>query len=293
MAVAAQQAEDRARLGIVMMLAAWFLFALVDTGAKWVVVAGIPAIQAAFFRYAGHFAISIAAIGRGGMDLSRFSTPYFWPLVFRSALLISATCLNFYVLRVLPLTVTSAIMFTSPIIVSLLSWPLLGERIGPWRTGAVLVGFAGVLIVIRPFGEAFHWAMILVVYNATALALYSILTRKLAGIVATETMQFYMGLLGTGVLLPFAIWAWVWPDNTLQWLVLISLGLFGWGGHQLLTGAHRFATSGTLMPYTYSFLIYLTVTSYIVFDHVPDIWTMVGAAVIIGSGLVIWKRENR
>lgn len=293
MAVAAQQAEDRARLGIVMMLAAWFLFALVDTGAKWVVVAGIPAIQAAFFRYAGHFAISIAAIGRGGMDLSRFATPYFWPLVFRSALLISATCLNFYVLRVLPLTVTSAIMFTSPIIVSLLSWPLLGERIGPWRTGAVMVGFAGVLIVIRPFGEAFHWAMLLVLYNASALALYSILTRKLAGIVATETMQFYMGLLGTVVLLPFAIWAWVWPDSTLQWLVLISLGVFGWGGHQLLTGAHRFATSGTLMPYTYSFLIYLTVTSYIVFGHVPDVWTMVGAGVIIGSGLVIWKRENR
>lgn len=293
MAVAAQQTEDRARLGIVMMLGAWFLFALVDTGAKWIVVASIPAIQAAFFRYAGHFAISIVAIGRGGMDLQRFATPYFWPLVFRSALLISATCINFYVLKVLPLTVTSAIMFSSPIIVSLLSWPLLGERIGPWRTGAVLVGFAGVLIVIRPFGEAFHWAMILVVYNASALALYSILTRKLAGTVATETMQFYMGLLGTAVLLPFAIWAWVWPESITQWLVLISLGVFGWAGHQLLTGAHRFATSGTLMPYTYSFLLYLTVSSYIVFNHVPDVWTMVGAAVIIGSGLVIWKRENR
>jgi drug/metabolite transporter (DMT)-like permease len=293
MAVAAQQTEDRARLGIVMMLGAWFLFALVDTGAKWVVVAGIPAIQAAFFRYAGHFAISIAAIGRGGMSLSRFETPYFWPLVFRSALLISATCLNFYVLKVLPLTVTSAIMFSSPIIVSILSWPLLGERIGPWRTAAVLVGFAGVLIVIRPFGEAFHWAMLLVVYNATALALYSILTRKLAGTVATETMQFYMGLLGTAVLLPFALWSWVWPENPTQWVVLLSLGVFGWAGHQLLTGAHRFATSGTLMPYTYSFLLYLTGTSYLVFGHIPDVWTMIGAAVIIGSGLVIWKRENR
>jgi drug/metabolite transporter (DMT)-like permease len=293
MAVAAQQMDDRARLGIIMMLAAWFLFALVDTGAKWIVIAGIPAIQAAFFRYAGHFAISILAIARGGMDWQRFATPHFWPLALRSGLLISATCLNFYVLRVLPLTVTSAIMFSSPIIVSLLSWPLLGERIGPWRTGAVLVGFAGVMVVIRPFGEAFQWSMLLVVYNATALALYSIFTRKLAGQVATETMQFYMGLLGTVVLLPFAVWAWNWPEDPVQWFVLVSLGVFGWAGHQLLTGAHRFATSGTLMPYTYSFLLYLTVTSFAVFGHVPDLWTMVGAGVIISSGLVIWKRETR
>lgn len=293
MAVAAQDMEDRARLGIAMMLGAWILFALVDTGAKWLVVAGIPAIQAAFFRYAGHFAISIAAIARGGADLSRFATPYFWPLAFRSALLISATCLNFYVLKVLPLTVTSAIMFTSPIIVSLLSWPLLGERIGPWRAAAVMLGFVGVLVVIRPFGAQFHWAMLLVLYNALALALYSILTRRLAGLVATETMQFYMGLLGTLVLVPFALWSWQAPETALDWLVLILLGAFGWAGHQLLTSAHRFAPSGTLMPYTYSFLLYLTVASYIVFDHVPDLWTMLGAGIIIGSGLIIWKRENR
>ncbi len=293
MAVTAGALEDRARLGIVMMLGAWFLFALVDTGAKWVVVAGIPAIQVAFFRYAGHFAISIAVIARGGADLSRFATPYFWPLALRSALLISATCLNFYVLKVLPLTVTSAIMFSSPVIVSLLSWPLLGERIGPWRSLAVGLGFAGVLVVIRPFGADFHWAMLLVLYNATALALYSILTRRLAGTVATETMQFYMGLLGTVALLPFALWSWQSPETLRDWLVLISLGVFGWGGHQLLTAAHRYAASGTLMPYTYSFLLYLTVLSYLVFDHVPDLLTMVGAAIIIASGLIIWQRESR
>lgn len=293
MAVAAHAMEDRPHLGIAMMLGAWFAFALVDTSAKWLAVLGLPAMQLAFMRYAGHFVLSIGVIFAGGTTLDRFQTDHFWPLALRSALLISATCLNFYVLRFLPLTVTSAIMFSSPILVALLSWPMLGERVGPWRIGAILVGFVGVLVVIRPFGAAFHWAMVLVLYNALALALYSILTRRLAGTVATETMQFYMGLLGTLTLLPFAVFAWQAPATGLDWALLIGLGAFGWLGHQLLTAAHRFGSAGTLMPYTYSFLLYLTALSYLVFGHVPDLWTMAGAGVIIGSGLVIWARERR
>jgi drug/metabolite transporter (DMT)-like permease len=283
---------DRARLGIVMMLAAWFCFALVDSSAKWLVTAGLPALQLAFMRYAGHFAISLGIAATNGQSLSRFRTPHLGPLLVRAALLLSATVMNFWVLSVLPLTVTSAIMFSSPILVSLLAWPLLGERVGPWRMGAILVGFAGVLVVIRPFGESFHWMMLLVPYNALAMALYSILTRKLAGSVSTEVMQFIMGATGTVALLPFALWVWQSPDSARDWLLLAALGVFGWGGHQLLTGAHRFGSASTLMPYTYSFLIYLTAISWLVFDHVPDLWTMVGAAIIVGSGLVIWKREQ-
>ena len=284
--------EDRARLGIGMMLAAWFFFALVDSGAKWLVTLGLPALQLAFMRYAGHFAISLGIAATNGQSLSRFRTPHLMPLLIRAGLLLSATVMNFWVLSVLPLTVTSAIMFSSPILVSLLSWPLLGERVGPWRMAAILAGFVGVLIVIRPFGAGFHWMMPLVLWNALALALYSILTRKLAGEVSTEVMQFVMGATGTLVLLPFALWAWQTPETALDWLVLLSLGVFGWAGHQLLTGAHRFGSAAVLMPYTYSFLLYLTVISWLVFDHVPDSATLLGAAVIVGSGLIIWQREK-
>lgn len=293
MAVAARAIEDRPQLGIVMMLAAWLLFSLVDTSAKWLVLAAYPAFQITFMRYAGHFVISLAMIARGGVSRDRFQTGHIGLVVARALLLITATMSNFVALAYLPLTVTSAIMFSSPILVCLISFLALGERVGPWRLCAILVGFLGVLIVIRPFGEAFHPAMLLSVYNALSLALYSILTRRLAGIVATDTQQFYMGAIGTFVMLPFAIWSWRAPELALEWMLLIGVGVFGWAGHQLLTNAHRYGSANTLMPYTYSFMIYLAIMGYLVFDHVPDVWTIVGAMVIILSGLIIWKREQK
>lgn len=293
MAVAAQAIEDRPQLGIVMMLGAWFLFALVDVSAKWLVLAGFAAFQLAFMRYAVHFVISLVMLAKGGLDIDRFRTSHPLQVLSRGFLLISATLGNFYALNFLPLTVVSAIMFSSPIIVCFLSMTILKEQIGPWRWGAILLGFAGVLIVIRPFGEAFHPAMFLPLYNATALALYSLMTRRLAGVVAVDTQQFYLGALGTALMLPFAIWTWAPPANLLEAALLIGLGAGGWAGHQLLTNAHRFAPANTLMPYTYSFMIYIAAFSWIVFAHVPDTWVVMGAVVIVVSGLIIWKREQR
>ncbi|MGJ8556449.1 MAG: DMT family transporter, partial [Sulfitobacter geojensis] len=156
MAVAAQSNMDLPRLGIVLMLAAWLLFSLVDTGAKWLAVAGIPAFQLAFMRYAGHFVISIGVVAKGGWSVDRFKTDHLWQVVSRAVLLVTATLSNFYALHFLPLTVASAIMFSSPVIVCFLSISVLGEKVGPWRWGAILLGFIGVLIVVRPFGTAFH-----------------------------------------------------------------------------------------------------------------------------------------
>lgn len=293
MAVAAQALEDRPQLGIVMMLGAWFLFAVVDTSAKWLVLAGFPAFQLVFMRYGIHFLISVVAIAKDGLNIDRFQTTHPWQVLSRAMLLISATMGNFYALNFLPLTVISAIMFSSPIVVCFLSMTLLKEQIGPWRWGAILLGFAGVLVVIRPFGEAFHPAMILPLYNAVAIALYSLMTRRLAGIVAVETQQFYLGALGTGLLLPFAIWTWVPPDTLLQTVLLVGLGACGWAGHQLLTNAHRFAPANRLMPYTYSFIIYIAAFSWLIFDHIPDKWVVAGALIIVLSGLIIWKREQQ
>ncbi len=291
--VAVRATEDRAQLGIAMMLAAWFFFSLIDTSVKWLVLAGLPALQLAFMRYFAHFFISTGLVLRGGADLERFRTTHLAWVIFRAYLLTASTALNFIALLYLPLTVTAAIMFTSPIITCLLGWPMLGERAGPWRIFGICMGFVGVLVVMRPFGAEFHWAMLLSLHNAVALALYSIITRKLSGVVAAETMQFYMGAFGSLALLPFAIWQWTNPANGFDWVVMILLGVWGWAGHELLTRAHLYAAANTLMPYAYSFLIFLTASSYLIWGHIPDFYTMLGAGIIIASGLLIWMRERQ
>jgi drug/metabolite transporter (DMT)-like permease len=290
--VTAKARTDQAQLGIVMMLFAYLSFAMVDTSAKYLVLLGFPVIQIAFFRYIVHLVLSLILIGKDGIAWHRFATDHVGLVLIRSALLVSATVLNFFVLRYLSLTLVSAIMFSAPIIVCALSPALLGERVGLWRWIAIFIGFCGVLVVIRPFGEGFHWAIILPVINSLTMALYSILTRRLSGFVAAETMQLYSGGMGTVLLLPFAISTWQTPEGGLNWVLLMSLGIFGWGGHELLTRAHGFAPANTLMPYTYSFMIYLTITGYLVFGDIPDQWTLIGAAIIVLSGLIIWWREN-
>ena len=135
--------------------------------------------------------------------------------------------------------------------------------------------------------------MLMIIYNAVALALYSLMTCRLSGVVAVETMQFYMGLVGTLLMLPFAIWTWTQPETIWGMLVLISLGVLGWAGHQLLTNAHRFGTANQLMPFTYSFLVFVAIWGYLLFGTVPDTSTILGAIVIMSAGLMIWGKERR
>ncbi|MFO6463066.1 DMT family transporter [Jannaschia sp. KMU-145] len=283
---------DDARRGIALMLLAYLLFSLTDTSVKWLSLAGLPALQLAFMRYATHLALSTGPMM--GRDHSGFTAPMPLALAMlgRGALLAISTVCNFIGLAYLDLTVTAAIMFSSPIIVCALSVPLLGERVGRWRWSAILMGFAGVLIVVRPWSGDFHWAALSILTAATSFALYSIVTRKLAGVAAPRTMQLYAGLVGTVTLLPAAWWLWTPPATTLDWGLMIGLGAFAWLGHHFFGIAHGYAPSSVLMPFSYSFIIYLAVAGFLVFGTVPDAQTVIGACVIAAAGLVIWWRER-
>ncbi len=279
-------------LGISLMLLAYFCFSCIDTSAKWLVLSGFSVIQVAFMRYFGHFIISLGIILKGGASLDRFGSPHLGLVVLRSLLLLSGTVANFLALKYIPLTLTSTIMFSAPLIICALSGPMLGEKVGIWRWSAVGVGFIGVLIAMRPFDESFHWAMLLSLFTTVGFALYTILTRKLSGKVASDTMQLYGGGIGSIVLLPFAIHSWHSPELMIDWVLLLLLGCFGWFGHQLMTKAHGFADASRLTPYMYVFFLYMTFWSLWIFDTFPDNWTLSGAAIIITAGLIIWFRET-
>lgn len=291
MSVTGAGKQDKALLGIGLMVAAYFVFSLIDLSAKWLAVAGISSLQLAFMRYLPHLAVSIAVVGQRGKYPLLFRRERMGEMLFRGALLMLSTSLNFLSLRYLPLTLTSTILFSAPIITCLLSGPLLGERVGPWRWCAILLGFFGILIAIRPFDADFHIAALLSLGAATSFAFYSIMTRRLAGEMDVDIMQFHTGFVGVVALLPFAVTQWTTPGTMFDMMVMICLGVLGWGGHQLLTSAHRFAESNLLMPFGYSFILFLTLWSFLVFGNLPDQMTITGAVIIVISGLIIWARE--
>jgi len=289
----ARAREDAPGKGIALMLLAYLLFSMTDTSVKWLSLAGLPALQLAFMRFATHFALSTGPML--GRDHSGWTAPRSQALLMllRGALLAVSTVTNFIALRYLDLTMSASIMFSSPIIVSALSVPLLGETVGKWRWSAILLGFVGVLLVVRPWSAEFHWAALLSLTAATALALFSILTRQLAGQAAPRTMQLYGGLVGTVVLAPIAFFIWESPGSALDWTLMIGVGVTAWAGHHFFSQAHSYAPASVLMPFSYSFLIYLAISGYLVFGTVPDRQTLLGACVIAAAGLVIWWRERR
>lgn len=275
--------------GIVMMLVANLLFSVVDTSTKWLIAGGLVAIQMAFMRYAIHFAITLVDSGARLRGRRAISTRTRALIVLRAFCLISGTSVNFIALGHLPLSVSSAILYLSPVFICLFARPILGEIISVHHWIGIGFGFLGVLLILVPWGEPFNWYAVLMLYPAGVFALYQVLTRKLSGAVPPSTLQFYTGLLGTVVLLPFAYFAWVTPTSPLQWGLLLSIGAFAWLGHEILTRAHAFSKASTLAPFGYSFVIYLSIAGMLVFNEVPQVNVVIGALVIISSGLYVWR----
>ncbi|MEM8790428.1 MAG: DMT family transporter [Pseudomonadota bacterium] len=283
--------EDRRLVAIALMIGAFFCFMGIDTCAKWLVTRGMPVTEAVFVRYLGHFLLVLAISGPAlGMSLARSKAPAI--TIARAFALMISTAFNFAALQYLPLSLTMSIFFAAPLIVCALSIPVLGETVGWRRWAAIGVGFAGVLIVVRPGLGDVHWAAIFSIGAVTCASIYFVLTRKAAGRDTTEVQQFYAAGLATLCLAPFAAPVWQWPVG-IDWLAFVLIGLFGWLGHQLLIIGHRFAPASVLAPFVYLQLIFMVASGWIFFADIPDIWVMIGAAVVMASGLYIWLRERQ
>ena len=284
--------ESRANLGIMLVLASQLVLLLLDISAKWLSIEGMPTSEIVFVRYGMHvFLLLLLFLPVTGLRLFVSNN---WKLeILRGVCLLGTTGLNFLAMRYLPLTVTSALMFTSPLMVCALSGPLLGDKVGWRRWLAICVGFAGILIIVRPGSEAFQPAAFLSLGCAVFLALFSILTRKLAGVDTAQTQQFYAGATPIVLLLPVAFNDWVWPSMPVSWVAFFIMGAAGLAGHFLNSVAHRFATPATLAPFSYLSLIYLALASWLIFNQPPDQWFILGVIIIVLSGLYIWRRERR
>ncbi len=210
----------------------------------------------------------------------------------RAVLMIASTFLFVNGLRLMPLADTVAVAFVGPIFVTALAPILLSERVGWRRWSAVLVGFAGVLIILRPGGDGLHWAALLPAGAALCGACRDLLTRGISHGEASGTTLFYSTLgvaLAGAVTAPFG---WQTP-------ALADLGLFVVAG-MLLSIAHflhietfRFAEAAVVTPFKYSALLWAMAIGFLVWGDIPDNRTLLGAALLIGSGLYIFHREGR
>ena len=284
--------EERRLLGIGFVLVGYLMFTIIDSCAKWLSGHGMPTTEVVFVRYAGQLLlVSALFLPTRGTELVR--TRNLKLEVARGLCLLGSTVFNFFAITFLPLTVTASIAFTMPLMLCALSIPLLGETVGWRRWLAILVGFAGVLIIVQPGTAAFHPAVILSLCGALFTALYFLLTRKLAGVDSTTTQQFYAALVATLCIAPFAFGGWAWPADAAGWSAFAMIGAAALIGHQFLTSAHRFAPASVLAPFGYFQIIFMTASSWLLFNQPPSVWVFVGAPIVIGSGLYIWLRERK
>ena len=278
-------------VGIGLISATYLLFTLLDGSAKWL-VQSVPVLVVVWLRFLTHTLIASALLfPMRGLALVR-TRHLRWHLA-RGLMFCAMTGMNFWALQFLQLTVTASIFFMVPILVALLSAPLLGEKLDAKRWGAILIGFAGVLVIVRPGSEAFHPAMLLSLANAVLYAFFNMMTRKLAAYDPPETIQFLPAVVATVVLAPFALAAWESPHGWFEWLLLCLMGVFGGTGHYLLAMAHRYAPASTLAPFLYQQILYMAIFGYLVFGSVPDTAVWIGAAIVIASGLYLFSRERR
>ena len=275
--------------GIALICGAFIMFSLLDTTAKYL-GQSYPMAQVVWARYIGHAGVALLFVWLHWRQRP-WRSAHPWLQILRGTLLLAATSLNFLALRYLQLAETASIYFSTPLLVAALSVPLLGERIGPRRLAAIVVGFVGVLIVIRPGLGMVHWAVSLSCLVALCGACYQILTRKLAGADSPHTAQLYAALIGCAATTPFMPLEWVPPTGVAIPLMLV-IGLLGGIGHWLLTVAHAYAPAPILAPFTYTQIVWMPVLGYTVFGNVPSPYVLLGGAIVVASGLYLLHRER-
>jgi drug/metabolite transporter (DMT)-like permease len=277
--------------GIGLVSLCYLMFSLLDGSAKWL-VGSMPVIMVVWLRFVIHAVVGGAVLfPLRGISLIR-TRHLRWHML-RALMFMAMTGINFWALQYLQLTVTASIFFSVPIMIALASAALLGEKLDTGRWLAIVAGFAGVLVIIRPWGAEFHPAMLASVVNAILYAGFMMMTRRLAAYDSPETIQ-YLPAVGAAIgLAPFALAAWQSPSGWLEWTVACLLGVLGGFGHYLLALAHRYAPSSVIAPFLYQQVIYMALFGYLVFGDVPSPGLWLGAAIVIGSGLYLFSRERR
>ncbi len=279
---------DNPMRGILLLLIAIVTFSCSDALSKYL-VADLPVTEIAWLRYATFLLLMIAPILRAGPAALRSARPGLQML--RGAGMLGSSLLFIAGLAYLPLADATAIGFVSPMFITALSIPMLGETVGARRWLAIAVGLIGVVIIVRPGTGSFQPAALLPALSAASWALALVITRKMSGADGTVTTLAYSAFfpcVALSLTLPFA---WVTP-TPVQLGFAILYGSVATLAQWLVALAYRQAPASVLAPLSYTQLVWSAALGYLVFGAFPDTWTFAGAAIIMASGLYTAHRER-
>ena len=268
--------------GIALLIAAVACFAVLDTATKTVTL-GVPVLMALWCRYAFQaVTTTLAVLPKRGWSLPPTAHPKFQCL--RGVLLLASSGLAFFSLQHMPVGEFTAIIMVTPLLITLLASLTLGERVSGLRWALVIGGFIGTLVIIRPGGEGFSWAMLLPLALVATHAWFQILTSRMARIEDPVAMHFYTGWTGTllaSLALPFV---WTTLDSWTLWAGLGLMGLMATVGHFMMILAYARAPVSALTPFLYTQIGFAMLGGWLAFSHVPDGLSLLGMALIAACG---------
>jgi drug/metabolite transporter (DMT)-like permease len=280
--------KDGALLGIGLIIASTIFFSAGDVAAK-LMMANLPPVEVTWLRYVVFLAlIAPAAVAAHGGEALRTRRPKLQ--VLRGLAVVLSSLFFMLGLGALPVAETTAINFMSPVFITALSIPLLGEKVGVRRWAAAVVGFAGVLVVVRPGSDAFHYAALFPVGAAMVWAFAAIATRMMSQ-ERPETTLAWSAAIGVVVLSVMVPFNWRTP-STMDLVFAVLTGVGSTLGHWLLVQAYRMAPASVLAPFSYVQLVFASVFAFLVFDEVPGSFTVLGGVIIAASGLYTANRER-
>lgn len=270
-------------VGVLLIVLAALTFAVLDTATKHAVTLA-PVLMLLWFRYAFQAVLTFALrfpVQRS--SLLRTPNPRFQTL--RGVLLLTTSACSFFGLQHLPVGEFTAMVMLSPLVATALAAWLLKDHVSTRRWLLMAAGLCGVLLVVRPGGQVFSWAVLFPVMLVSTYAWFQVLTSRLSGEENPYTTHFYTGLVGALVMSPIVAFSWDTAALLAHWPWFVLVGFLGTFGHLMLIRAYMRASAPVLTPYLYTQIAFATLGGWLVFNHIPDNLAWLGIAVIAASGV--------
>lgn len=269
--------------GVLLIMLVTLVFAALDTATKYATTLA-PVLMLLWFRYAFQ-AVLTFALRFPVQRMSLLSTPNPRFQLLRGVLLLTTSACSFFGLQHLPVGEFTAIVMLSPLVATALAAWVMKVHVSAPRWLLMAAGLAGVMLVVRPGGQVFSWALLFPVVLVTTYAWFQVLTARLSGVENPYTTHFYTGLVGALVMSPIVVFSWRTSALLTHWFWFVLIGFLGTFAHLMLIRAYMRASALVLTPYLYAQIAFATLAGWLVFRHVPDVLAWLGIAVIAASGV--------